>query len=395
MLDYNKIISKFDTPTYIYDIEELNNRLDYLKSKFNKDYNFVYAVKANTFIAKEVDKKVDRFEICSKGEFDICHNLGLNHNKMVISGVNKDNNFIESIISNYDDILKYTIESYNQYKLLDNLSIKYDRVIHVLIRLTSGNQFGVSVDDLKRIIEENKNELLVIDGIEYFSGTQKHSLKRIEKEIDMLNELVEDIENNMSFEIHEIEYGPGLPVFYYQDDVFDEDSFLNDINDIIGKITNKVISLEIGRSIAASCGSYVTKVVDIKNNKNGNFVIVDGGINHLVYYGQTMAMKIPFFEILPKKEKEKEVYNLCGSLCTINDFLVKNIEVPKLDIGDIFVFKRVGAYSSTEGISLFLSRDLPKIVVHTEKDDILVRENIKTSYLNFPNYEMEDKKWIN
>ena len=386
MTDYNKIIEKFGTPTYVYDIDELHNRIDYLKSKFNNNYNMVYAVKANTFITKEVDSKVERFEICSPGEFDICNNLGLKHNKMVISGVNKDDDFIERLISNYDDILKYTIESYTQYQLLLSLSKKYNKKIHTLIRLTSGNQFGVSIEDLKQIISENNNELLVIDGIEFFSGTQKHSLKRIEREIDELIELITDIETNMNFNIKEVEYGPGLPVFYFQDDEFDENSFLDELNTILNKIKDKEISLEVGRSIAASCGSYLTKVVDMKSNKNGNFVILDGGINHLVYYGQTMAMKIPFYEVIPKRDVEKLNYNLCGSLCTINDFLVKNIEVSKLELGDTFVFKRVGAYSSTEGISLFLSRDLPKIVVHKGKDDILVRETYKTSNLNFPKY---------
>ena len=113
MIDYNKIIQKYDTPMFIYDILKLNNRVKYLKSKFNS-YNMVYAVKANTFVIKEIDNLVERFEICSPGEYEICDNLNIKHNKMVISGVNKDKHFIEMLISNYDDILKYTIESYNQ-----------------------------------------------------------------------------------------------------------------------------------------------------------------------------------------------------------------------------------------------------------------------------------------
>ena len=92
MINYEKIKEKFKTPTFVYDIDILKERTSYLKSKFN-NYNLVYAVKANTFVIKEIDSGVERFEICSEGEYDICNKLNINHNKMVISGVNKDKNF--------------------------------------------------------------------------------------------------------------------------------------------------------------------------------------------------------------------------------------------------------------------------------------------------------------
>jgi diaminopimelate decarboxylase len=126
----------------------------------------------------------------------------------------------------------------------------------------------------------------------------------------------------------------------------------------------------------------------MKTNKNGNYAILDGGINQLVYYGQTMAMRIPYYDIYPEKsDKNEKIYNLYGSLCTVNDIIVKNIGVNGLEIGDTFIFKNVGAYSMTEGISLFLSRDLPKVVIfNRNKEYIVVRDTVKTSSINYPNY---------
>lgn len=388
MLNYQDVINKYGTPSYIYDINELIRRINYLKEKLSRCDNLIFAVKANTFIAKEIEEYIDKYEICSKGEFDICNNLNINHQKMVISGVYKDRESILELISNYDDINTYTIESINQWQLLEELTLKYNKKINVLIRLTSGNQFGVNEDDFKEIIKNHKKELINIKGIEFFSGTQKHSLKRINKEIDYLNDFVEEIEKEYQFKIDEIEYGPGLPVYYYQDDEFNEDDFLTEVNNALLKLGKRKVSLEVGRSIAASCGSYLTKVVDLKSNKNGNIAIVDGGINHLVYYGQTMAMRIPHFEILSKCDyKEICNYTLYGSLCTINDILVKNINIRKLALNDIFIFKNVGAYSITEGISLFLSRDLPKVIIYNKnKELIMVRDILKTSKINIPDY---------
>lgn len=385
MINYDKIIKEYGTPTYVYDINTLLDRVNYLKGKLSSD--IVYAVKANTFIIKEIDNSVERFEICSPGEFDICNRLNINHQKMVISGVNKSESFLDKLISKYEDIGIYTIESILHFNILSKLAKRYRKKIRVLIRLTSGNQFGVSEDDFKYIIENNDKEYINIVGIEYFSGTQKHSIKKINKEIDYLIAFAKSLKEEYNCELEQIEYGPGLPIYYFQDDEFNEDEFLDEVSLALTKLNDYKVSLEIGRSISASCGSYLTSVVDIKQNKNGNSIIVDGGMNHLVYYGQTMAMRIPHYKVLPQREDEVVTYNIYGSLCTVNDILVKNISVRKLQISDTFIFENVGAYSSTEGISLFLSRDLPRVIIIDKKNKVhLVRDTIKTSNINFPSY---------
>ena len=72
MTDYSKIVKKYGTPLYLFDIDELHNRLEYLHKQLNKDLSLCYAVKANTFIIKEANEYVDRFEVCSPGEYEVC-----------------------------------------------------------------------------------------------------------------------------------------------------------------------------------------------------------------------------------------------------------------------------------------------------------------------------------
>ena len=391
-MDIKKIIKEYKTPLYVYDINELENRVNYLKDKLSK-CKLVYAVKANTFIIKEIDSLVDKYEICSPGEFEICNKLNISYDKMVISGVNKDREFIDKLISNYE-VGRYTIESMIHYELLSEIAKKYNKKINVLIRLTSGNQFGVSENDAKYIISNYDKNYISICGIEYFSGTQKHSIKRIDREMDHINEFIDSVKEEYNFKIDEVEYGPGLPVNYYQGDEFDEDEYFNELNTCLSKLKCDKVLIETGRSVVATCGKYLTSVVDMKTNKNGNFVIVDGGINHLVYYGSTLAMKVPYFEVLGNK-KTKDVYNIYGSLCTTNDVLIKNVEIGKLSIGNTFVFNKVGAYSSTEGLSLFLSRDLPKIILYKDGKTKMVRDIINTYEINYPDYERTCEKWKN
>lgn len=384
-----KLINEVSTPFYVFDIDVLRERIDYLKSMMPENVHLCYAMKANPFVVKEIDEIIEKYEICSYGEWNIAKKLGVNDSKMVISGVYKDEISMEDILNNYKNGEVFTIESLNQLELLNKLTKEKKKVINIILRLTSGNQFGMCEEEIIEILENRaKYEYLNIMGIQYFSGTQKKLSKRIIKELEYVDEFVLNLKNNLGFAVEELEFGPGFPVVYFEaEQDFDEQTYLMEIADKIKNMKYQGhITMELGRSIVASCGSYYTKVVDKKINKEGNFAILDGGMNHLVYYGQMMAMKKPMLDIIPKREdKILENWNLVGALCTINDLIVKQLPVSNLEIGDIFVFKNTGAYSMTEGISLFLSRDLPKVVFVQGGEMKIVRENINTYKFNMPN----------
>ena len=384
-----KLISEVSTPFYVFDINVLRDRIDYLNSMMPENVHLCYAMKANPFVVKEIDEIIEKYEICSYGEWNIAKKMGVSDSKMVISGVYKDEISMEDILNNYKNGEVFTIESLNQIELLNKLTKEKKKVINIILRLTSGNQFGMCEEEIIEILENRaKYEYLNIMGIQYFSGTQKKLSKRIIKELEYVDEFVLNLKNNLGFVVEELEFGPGFPVVYFETEQdFDEQTYLMEIADRIKNMKYQGhITMELGRSIVASCGSYYTKVVDKKTNKEGNFAVLDGGINHLVYYGQMMAMKKPMLDILPKREdKILENWNLVGSLCTINDLIVKQLPVSNLEIGDIFVFKNTGAYSMTEGISLFLSRDLPKVVFVQGGEMKIVRENINTYKFNMPN----------
>lgn len=384
-----KLISEVSTPFYVFDINVLRQRIDYLNSMMPENVHLCYAMKANPFVVKEIDEIIEKYEICSYGEWNIAKKMGVSDSKMVISGVYKDEISMEDILNNYKNGEVFTIESLNQIELLNKLTKEKKKVINIILRLTSGNQFGMCEEEIIEILENRaKYEYLNIMGIQYFSGTQKKLSKRIIKELEYVDEFVLNLKNNLGFVVEELEFGPGFPVVYFETEQdFDEQTYLMEIADKIKNMKYQGhITMELGRSIVASCGSYYTKVVDKKTNKEGNFAILDGGMNHLVYYGQMMAMKKPMLDILPKREdKILENWNLVGALCTINDLIVKQLPVSNLEIGDIFVFKNTGAYSMTEGISLFLSRDLPKVVFVQGGEMKIVRENINTYKFNMPN----------
>lgn len=385
-MNYEKLISEFKTPFYAFDLSVLRQRIKFIKGSLPENINICYAVKANTFVIKEAEKSVQRLEVCSPGEFEICEVLGVPMDKIVLSGVYKTPEFIDRVMASYDNVGIYTVESVRQYELLKSLSQKYNRKINILVRINSKSQFGVSEAELEAIISDEQS-LIHISGIQYFSSTQKSSYKKLKREFTYLTELIEKIEEKYNFTVEELEYGTGSPVIYFEEESFDETEYFTQLSQLLCEMPDRLkITLEMGRSIAACCGSYFSGVVDAKTNKAGNFAVIDGGMNHLVYFGQSMAMKHPFFEIYPKRNYDNtELWNICGSLCTVNDIIVKALPIANLDIGDVLVFKNTGAYCMCEGISLFLSRELPAVLLVDNDKVQLVRNHFKTSELNKPN----------
>ena len=385
------MLNEQKTAFYVFNTSVLKSRIKYLRSRLPRSIELCYAVKANPFISKEIENDVERFEICSPGEADICRRLSIDSSKMVISGVYKTPEVIDELAadSSFDGI--FTAESIRQYEMLSALSDKYSKQMKVLLRLTNDSQFGMNAEDIETIIlERDRHPAIKIIGIQYFSGTQKTSVKKYRRELEMLDAFLKKLRNEYSFRSEELEYGTGFPVSYFKGDDLDEDALLDSFSELLNGLDfDGRIILETGRSIAASCGKYYTHIVDIKNNKGLNYALIDGGMHHLVYFGQQMAMKQPHLSVIGKSGcSSDKLWTVCGSLCSMNDIIVKQLPLPEIEVGDVLCFENAGAYCMTEGISLLLSRDLPAVYIIKEDGGLFrVRRSYETKGINFPEYE--------
>lgn len=379
-------VLKYGSPSYIFDLDALKERVLNIKKILGKDINICYAMKANPFIIEEMKDYIDRYEVCSPGEYEICQRHSVKKDVIIVSGVNKTYESMERIMSlcNGDGI--FTIESAEHYDILSKVCKEKNIHIRVVIRLTSGNQFGIDKDMFKNILLQLKdNEYLDFAGIHYYSGTQK-KLKKVIKEVAMLEEFAKELQDEYGVATDILEYGPGLLFNYFEGEEtpsFEEQ--LSELKDILKNIKSfKHITLEMGRFIASECGYYCTEVVDRKCNNGSEYAIVDGGIHQINYYGQTLGMKKPFMDVITcNNSYELQKINICGSLCTVNDVILRDVSLPQLDKGDILIFKNCGAYSITEGMALFLSRELPTVIFYNKDTGFVrVRDRIGTHLIN-------------
>ena len=385
---------QYNTPCYLFDLDAFTSRIRRMGEILGKQVNICYAMKANPFLTAAAARTAAGLEVCSPGEYAICRRAHVPARNIVLSGVNKEEAHIRSVMAE-QGAGTYTAESLNQLLLLETCAAAAGLTgVRVLLRLTSGNQFGMDEEDvLASIRNRGSYPHLDLTGLQYYSGTQKKGLERIKKELEKLDLLLGFVREQLDFEFRELEYGPGFQIPYFEgQEQPDEEILLQEFKKSLDSLDFKgIIFLEAGRFLAAPCGSYLTRVADVKRSQGQNYCIVDGGINHVNYYGQTMAMKVPAYRYIPQDNPARppapqtsgDRWTVCGSLCTSGDILVKNLPLDGLMTGDLLVFDRIGAYSVTEGIYLFLSRKLPVVLTCTQEHGLsLVRDALPTDILN-------------
>ena len=377
-------IVNYGTPLYVFDLDEVTKTVSEIQSKTNGIAQICFAMKANPFLAKKMAELTDRIEVCSAGEYEICRKQQIPTDKLLISGVLKERAELEKVIARCHDTCIYTVESLDQFSLIAEWCRRHKESLRVFLRLTSGNQFGIDEKMIKNLISVRESyPLIKIQGLQFFSGTQKRSIDTIRKELLQLDQLLRDIEEEHGFTINELEYGPGIemPYFKGQPDRRKED--INELCRMIREMNWKGrVTLEMGRFLVGSAGYYMTCVRDLKTNNDKRYCIVDGGIHQLHYDGQIRGLYQPYLRVSPQRDTDiTEEWTICGSLCTDNDILINKIFLQELKLGDVLIFQRAGAYAMTEGIALFLSHALPKVAVFSKMSGWRLIRSEQPTYL--------------
>lgn len=163
-------INLIRTPSFVFDIDALVKRVKTIKSWFTHGEKLCYAMKANPFLVNDLLDVVDCFEICSMGEFRIAMRAGVKPEKVVLSGVYKEENDTREAVGICADKSIYTVESLSQFELLKTIADEYGLKLDVILRLSSGNQFGMDENTILGLFSTKQNTLK-IKGMLYLRAT--------------------------------------------------------------------------------------------------------------------------------------------------------------------------------------------------------------------------------
>ncbi len=391
-VEIDNIVQKVGTPTFIYDAETIKDRYRYLRDNLPKEIDIFFAMKANPNIAivKQLTSLGTGVEVASEGELYACQKAGVNPKNIVFGGPAKT----DSDISKAIDMGIYAInaESFGEIKRIDRVAKSKNVIMDVELRINpefeidgvavslggGSKKFGMDSETIDGIIVEAKKlKNIKLQGIHVFAGTGIQNNIGFLSNLENCLKLAKDI-NDKHFKVESIDIGGGIGIPYGDDEPeFVIEGLKEKIEALFKKYPfvkeNKTrIIAEPGRYLVAQCGVYITQVVDKKHSRGRDYLIVDGGAQHLLRPA-LIGTSQPTFNLSKLNSTTNKKFDVGGSLCTSIDFLGKDLPLPTDSEQDDYIgVFCAGAYGYAESMPFFLSHDIAsEVLVYSGKHHII------------------------
>lgn len=224
---------------------------------------------------------------------------------------------------------------------------------------TGPSAFGVDEEDLPSILERaSKLHHVRIRGLHVFAASNQRNAQTLLATHAMVLDLAKRLHQDFGIELEQIDLGGGLGVPYTESETpLDVEALGQGLKDLLEAhpwFKGELI-LEPGRFMSASCGVYLAKVIRVKESRGTRFIILEGGVNHLL---RPLLTGDPFPVRVLGRSGAVRPATLAGPLCTSLDRL-GDLDLPEVAPGDILAFGTVGAYGFTEAMGEFLSHPRP------------------------------------
>ena len=368
-MDYKILATKYGTPLYIYDVDDIKSRYLALKNAFSARKSLVcFAVKANSNLSvlKFLANLGSGFDCVSIGEVRRALLAGANAYKIIFSGVGKKDEELKEALQN--NILMINLESPAEMLRLENIAKELKKQARISIRVNPNvdakthpyistglneNKFGVEISEAKKMyLYAKKSEWLQPYGIHFHIGSQLTDLAPIIEAANIVSNIMSELKA-LEIDIKFFDVGGGIGVIYENEN---EISLYDYAQGILGALKGQDVTVicEPGRFLTANAGVFLTKVLYQKLNSKKRFVIVDGAMNDLI----RPSLYNAHHRILVVSNKNGEISNensfqnlneiskadVVGPICESSDFLAKNVDLPELKNGDLLLVKSAGAY---------------------------------------------------
>ena len=400
--DLVELADKYGTPLYVYDEETIRTIAKEYKEAFSayKNINMLFAAKAfmTKAIAKIMDSEGFGFDLVSGGEIYTVHSAGINLEKSLFNGNNKSYEELEMAVEL--GVGKISVDNFLELALLNNAAKARNKTVEILLRVTPGiechtheyiqtghldSKFGFDLtqvnDAVELILDEYKNLKLV--GVHAHIGSQIFETQIYYDEVEVLLKEISIIQEKFDIKLEHINLGGGLGIKYTEADCPPS------VNEIAEKVISSVhenakkygieephIYIEPGRSIVGTSGISLYTVGSSKQVPKGKkYVAVDGGMADNPRPSLYQAVYTADVANKPEDERSEKV-TIAGRFCESGDILIKDIELPPLEEGDILCIYNTGAYGYSMSSNYNRVLKPAAVLVNNSQSDIIIdREN--------------------
>lgn len=402
--DLTELAEKYGTPLYVLDEETIRAVCrDYKKafSKYKK-VRMMYASKALCTMGTSVliSSEGFGFDVVSGGEIYTLHKAGIDMSNVLFNGNNKS---IDELNLALDlGVGRISVDNFLELSLLNELAKSKNLVANILLRITPGiechtheyiqtghldSKFGFDLTQIDEAVDLilNTYSNLKLHGLHAHIGSQIFETKVYHDEIEILIKELSRLDEKFNLKLDEINIGGGLGVKYTEKDVPPStyeiaDVIINSLNENIQKykIEPPTVFLEPGRSVISTAGVTLYTLGSSKQVPQGKkYVAVDGGMADNIRPAMYEAEYIAQIANKPDFELSQNV-TIAGRFCESGDILIKDINLPEIEEGDILCVFNTGAYNYSMASNYNRVQKPAMVLVNNSQSDIIVnRETLE------------------
>jgi diaminopimelate decarboxylase len=381
------------TPFYAYDADLFRERIARFRAAFGAEApDICYALKANDALALVAVAAAEGLgaDIVSGGELAKALRAGVPAERIVFSGVGKTQAEIAAALQ--AGVRTLNVESLGELNAVAEEAASLGVVAPVSVRLnpdveaethayvatgSAASKFGLGLADAQVAYERAASHpALEPVGISFHVGSQLLDTAPVLAAGERAAELWRELDP-AGIRLRDLDAGGGLGIAYDGGEDADVDAYAAALSALADGLGARLV-LEPGRWLVGPVGTFVTRVLYVKDAPGRRIAVCDGGMNDLIrpaLYGARHPIRL-----LGPAERERGTVDVVGPVCESGDFFALGAELALPEPGDLLAIGQAGAYCRVMS-SAYNARPLCVEVLRENGAYRVIRESIGTEAL--------------
>jgi ornithine decarboxylase len=340
------LVKRYGSPLFIIDAQRVRVQYRRLAAALpNVDLHYALKPLPHSSVIRTLREEGAYFDLATNGEVALVERLGVMADRCIHTHPIKRDGDIRTtldygvtrfVVDNPDELRKF-VKYRNRASLLIRVSFRSPDAVCDLSK-----KFGCAPEAVKGLLALAAELRIKIEGLSFHVGSQSAGSGMHVYAIGVCRDLMRSAALN-GHDLTTLDIGGGFPVDYAQASVPIEE-FCAPIRSALSLVEPGVrLIAEPGRYIAAPAAIAVSSVMGRALRDGRWWYYLDDGL-YGSYSGQMYDhAKYPVEALARTAETFPSV--LAGPTCDSIDVISENLELPKLDVGDLVVGRAMGAYT--------------------------------------------------